>query len=176
MINNDRNAYHYQPADLPIDKMLITPSIAESHRPRYQCSWCSYRAKQPGHLREHERTHTGERPFKCRFCPTTSKTASNIKVHERVHTNSKPYRCSECGICYRQSQSLREHQLRYHAHQLPEKPQQNQPIFRLESTQELAIKTPMAARSRRQPHRSMSALKGVQAREPDCSTSPEAAG
>lgn len=62
-----------------MDKLLAL-SIIEDRPASLQCNWCPYRAKQPGHLREHERTHTGERPYKCRFCPKAAKTSSNIKV------------------------------------------------------------------------------------------------
>lgn len=45
-------------------------------------------------LREHEFTHTGEKPCQCRYCPKAFRTAIALKSHERLHTGERPYRCT----------------------------------------------------------------------------------
>jgi hypothetical protein len=49
------------------------------------CRFCPYRASQAGNLQVHERTHTGEKPFKCRHCDYASATSSRRVSHEKRH-------------------------------------------------------------------------------------------
>jgi hypothetical protein len=49
-------------------------------------------------VRVHERTHTGEKPYKCTFCDFRSAQGGNIRIHERRHTGEKPYPCPYCSF------------------------------------------------------------------------------
>uniref|UniRef100_A0AAR2K9N3 C2H2-type domain-containing protein n=1 Tax=Pygocentrus nattereri TaxID=42514 RepID=A0AAR2K9N3_PYGNA len=61
------------------------------------CRFCGKICRDPSHLRIHERSHTGEKPFECSRCGKAFSTASNLKSHEQTHTGEKPYSCQECG-------------------------------------------------------------------------------
>ncbi|KAF2363536.1 Zinc finger C2H2-type, partial [Trinorchestia longiramus] len=46
-----------------------------------RCPHCTYVTANRGHMQEHLRTHTGERPFSCWLCSYRSSKKSTLKRH-----------------------------------------------------------------------------------------------
>lgn len=68
-----------------------------------KCPICHRMLSCRSALRQHYRTHTGERPYKCRLCGRAFTTKGNLKTHISVH-KLKPFLTSlhKCPICHRQ--------------------------------------------------------------------------
>ncbi|CAI9732991.1 zinc finger protein 16-like [Octopus vulgaris] len=84
----------------------------------FHCSYCTRTFCQVTEWRNHERTHTGERPFKCALCPKAFSQQGNMKIHMRTHSGIKPYKCDTCGKCFSQKNNLRNH-IRTHTGEKP---------------------------------------------------------
>ncbi|KAI7907554.1 uncharacterized protein BX663DRAFT_491277 [Cokeromyces recurvatus] len=80
----------------------------------YKCQYCDKSYKKPSKLTEHERSHTGERPFICSYlgCNKSYMRNSHLKVHERSHANIKDFVCSfeNCDKAYGTKQHLQRHE------------------------------------------------------------------
>ena len=55
----------------------------------YKCSSCGNDFRSNAKLKEHEHTHTGEKPFQCTYCGRTFAQGGNLKSHSRKCVESK---------------------------------------------------------------------------------------
>lgn len=64
----------------------------------YCCDICGARMSEPGNLKTHKLSHTGEKPFPCSFesCQSRFFSSSDRKIHMRKHLGEKPYECAQC--------------------------------------------------------------------------------
>lgn len=84
----------------------------------FTCNICNRSFGYKHVLQNHERTHTGEKPFECLECGKRFTRDHHLKTHMRLHTGEKPYHCSHCDRHFVQVANLRRH-LRVHTGERP---------------------------------------------------------
>ena len=70
--------------------VLLEHIRIHSHRTK-ECRFCGKVFKNMGHLRDHEITHTGYRPYQCHVCGKSFSRDRNLKQHHRIHTGEDKF-------------------------------------------------------------------------------------
>eukprot|EP00795_Rhopilema_esculentum_P017390 gene17390-8988_t len=75
----------------------------------YICSICDKGFIRMGHLRQHMCSHTGLWPFKCGACGKGFMNPSRVTRHMRVHNDERPCVCDQCGETFKEPHHLSRH-------------------------------------------------------------------
>ncbi|KAK1117964.1 hypothetical protein K0M31_015627 [Melipona bicolor] len=106
------------------DSKILLNKLSTSSRIRHPCprEGCSKVYSTPHHLKVHERSHTGQRPYRCTHpkCKKSFSTGYSLKAHLRTHTGEKPYKCPNetCDKSFKTSGDLLKH-VRTHTGERP---------------------------------------------------------
>ncbi|EFO15280.1 oocyte zinc finger protein XlCOF26 [Loa loa] len=69
-------------------------------------------------LKNHERTHIGEKPYSCRKCNESFSRLSSLKNHMKTYIDEKLHSCRECNESFRLKQCLKDHMVTYDKNRL----------------------------------------------------------
>ncbi|CAH1779250.1 unnamed protein product [Owenia fusiformis] len=73
------------------------------------CPYCQKGFKKSSQLKQHVRSHTGEKPYKCPQCQRMFVSSGVLKAHMITHTGRKDFRCPICQTDFTTNGSLTRH-------------------------------------------------------------------
>lgn len=86
----------------------LTDRMPGIDRP-FKCHLCPLGFKRSSHLKQHLRSHTGEKPFTCEECKRSFVSNGVLRAHLKTHLGIREFRCTVCNSSFTTNGSLKRH-------------------------------------------------------------------
>lgn len=105
----------------PDDKALKKHTWSCQRVPTFKCSFCDKMFRHRNDVNNHERLHTGERPFVCPRpgCTKDFKLRSAMNTHVKIVHDKVTWPCPECDMVFKAPMGRRYHMGAVHAKEKP---------------------------------------------------------